>query len=148
MSPTKTPLPFLESLKGPPKVYQYGLRLFQRTGDFKGQISVAMCIRHHPGNYNSSSNRTLLPLLSRDGTDSQNIYNRAQEGGQDPGKGRKGRDKACPDAGCPPGSPMKNPESLKDKAQGKCLICREPAHWAQECSFHDKSPKTICYKCL
>ena len=23
------------------------------------------------------------------------------------------------------GSPMSNPESLKDKAQGKCLICRQ-----------------------
>ena len=26
------------------------------------------------------------------------------------------------------GSPMKNPESLKDKAQGKCLICRQAGH--------------------
>ena len=26
------------------------------------------------------------------------------------------------------GSPMANPESLKDKAQGKCLICRQVGH--------------------
>ena len=26
------------------------------------------------------------------------------------------------------GSPMANPESLKDKAQGKCLICRQAGH--------------------
>ena len=26
------------------------------------------------------------------------------------------------------GSPMANPESLKDKAQGKCLICRQTGH--------------------
>ena len=45
------------------------------------------------------------------------------------------------------GSPMANPESLKDKARGKCLICRQVGHWAKECPNHDKSPKTACYKC-
>ena len=29
------------------------------------------------------------------------------------------------------GSPMANPESLKDKARGKCLICRQAEHWAR-----------------
>ena len=29
------------------------------------------------------------------------------------------------------GSPMANPESLKDKAQGKCLICRQVGHWVR-----------------
>ena len=43
-------------------------------------------------------------------------------------------------------SPMANPESLKDKALGKCLICRQVGHWAKECPNCDKSPKT-CYKC-
>ena len=28
-------------------------------------------------------------------------------------------------------SPMANPESLKDKALGKCLICRQVGHWAK-----------------
>ena len=28
------------------------------------------------------------------------------------------------------GSLMVNPESLKDKAQGKCLICTQAGHWA------------------
>ena len=45
------------------------------------------------------------------------------------------------------GSPMANPESLKDKARGKCLICRQVGHWAKECPNHDKSPKMVCYKC-
>ena len=45
------------------------------------------------------------------------------------------------------GSPMANPESLKDKTQGKCLICRQAGHWAKECPSHDNSPKTACYKC-
>ena len=39
------------------------------------------------------------------------------------------------------GSPMANPESLKDKAQGKCLICRQAGYGAKECPKHDKSPK-------
>ena len=45
------------------------------------------------------------------------------------------------------GSPMANPKSLKDKAQGKCLICRQVGHWAKECPNRDKSLKIACYKC-
>ena len=45
------------------------------------------------------------------------------------------------------GSPMANPESLKDKAQGKCLIYRQARRWAKECPNCDKSPKMACYKC-
>ena len=43
--------------------------------------------------------------------------------------------------------PMPHPNSLKDKARGKCLICRQAGHWAKECPNRDKSPKTACYKC-
>ena len=42
------------------------------------------------------------------------------------------------------GSPMANPESLKDKARSKCLICRQVGHWAKECP--NKSRKA-CHKC-
>ena len=45
------------------------------------------------------------------------------------------------------GSPMANPKSLKDKAQGKCLICKQVGHWVKECPNHGKSPKTVSYKC-
>ena len=45
------------------------------------------------------------------------------------------------------GSPMANPEFLKDKARGKCLIYRQVRHWAKECPNCDKSPKMACYKC-
>ena len=41
------------------------------------------------------------------------------------------------------GSIMANSESLKDKAQGKGLICRQVGHWAKECPNHDKSPKWL-----
>ena len=44
-------------------------------------------------------------------------------------------------------SPMVNPESLKDKALDKCLICRQAGHWAKECPNRDKSPRTACHKC-
>ena len=40
------------------------------------------------------------------------------------------------------GSPVANPRSLKDKAGGKHLICRQAGHWAKECPNCDKSPKT------
>ena len=43
------------------------------------------------------------------------------------------------------GSPMANPESLKNKARGKCLICRQVRHWAKECPNHDMAPKLACY---
>ena len=36
------------------------------------------------------------------------------------------------------GKPMANPKSLKDKAPGKCLICRQAGHWAKECPNCDK----------
>ena len=45
------------------------------------------------------------------------------------------------------GSPMANPEYLKDKAGSKCLICRQAGHWAKECPNYDKSPKMAFYKC-
>ena len=44
-------------------------------------------------------------------------------------------------------SPMANPESLKNKARDKCLICRQVGHWAKECPNRDKSPRTACHKC-
>ena len=45
------------------------------------------------------------------------------------------------------GSPVANPDSLKDKTWGKCLICRQTGYWAKECPNCDKSPKMACYKC-
>ena len=38
-------------------------------------------------------------------TATNTFYNRTREGGQGPGKGEKERDKACLDAGHPPGKP-------------------------------------------
>ena len=38
------------------------------------------------------------------------------------------------------------PDSLNDKARGKCLICRQAGHWAKECPNRDKSPRIACHK--
>ena len=39
------------------------------------------------------------------------------------------------------GSPMAHPDSLKDKARGKCLICRWVGHWASlEGGQHQNMP--------
>ena len=46
-------------------------------------------------------------------TATSTFYNRTGEGGQGPGKGEKERDKACPDAGCPPGKPYGKPRVLE-----------------------------------
>ena len=43
-------------------------------------------------------------------------------------------------------SPMANPNSLKDKARGKCLICRQQGI-GPECPNRDKSPRLACHKC-
>ena len=54
--------------------------------------------------------------------------NRTGDRGQGSGKGEKEGEKAYPAAGRPPGKPFCNPESFKDKAQGKCLICKQVGH--------------------
>ena len=42
------------------------------------------------------------------------------------------------------GSPMANPEILKDKAGGRCPISRQVGHWAKEYPNCSKSPKMAC----
>ena len=44
------------------------------------------------------------------------------------------------------GSTVANPKYLKDKAPGKCLICRKAWYWPKECPNRDKSPKIAFYK--
>ena len=80
-------------------------------------------------------------------TTTNTFYNREQEREAKTQGREKRRDKVCPMLAAFQGSPMANPESMKDKAQGKCLICRQVRHWAKDCLNHDKSPKTACYKC-
>ena len=68
-------------------------------------------------------------------------------GGQDREKGERKQTRHTQMLAALQGRPMANPESLKDKAWDKCLICRQAGHLAKECPNHDKPPKTACYKC-
>ena len=131
--PNKNPNTFLGRLKRvPPKVYQSGLRLLQGTGDFKGQISVPMCIRHEDKIITAVVAVSLDEMIQ---TVTNNVYNRTGEGDQVPRKGEKEGDKACPDAGHPPRKPY-----------GKCQICRQAGYEAKEGPNRDKSTKKACYK--
>ena len=42
---------------------------------------------------------------------------------------------------------LANPESLKNEARDKCLICSQVGHWTKECPNYGTPPKTACYKC-
>ena len=52
-------------------------------------------------------------------TATNTLNNKTGEGGQGPGKGEKERDKACPDAGCPPAKPYGKPQVLKGQDMRK-----------------------------
>ena len=59
------------------------------------------------------------------------IYNREQEKeAQAQERERRKKTRHAQMLAALQGSPMANPESLKDKARGKCLICRQVRHWA------------------
>ena len=82
------------------------------------------------------------PAASLDGmvqTATNTFYNREQEE-------RKKETRHAQMLAALQGSPMANPESLKDKARDKCLICRQVGHWAKECPNRDKSPRRACHK--
>ena len=44
------------------------------------------------------------------------------------------------------GSPMANSKYSKEKARGKCLICRQVGQWAKECPICGMSLKMACCK--
>ena len=80
-------------------------------------------------------------------TATNTFYNREQEKAKAQERERRKETRHAQMLAALQRSSMANPESLKDKALGKCLICRQVGHWAKECSNHDKSPKMACYKC-
>ena len=107
--------------RGPPKVYQYGLRLLWGTSDFKGQIPVSVCIRHQDKGPTAIAAGPYC-LFRWDGPKSYQclLKQKTGEGDQGPGKGEKERDKKCPDAGHPLGKPYGKPWALK--GQGMRLM--------------------------
>ena len=118
------------------------------TGDFKGQIPVPMCVRHQNKVTTATAAGSAASLDETVQTATNTFYNREQEKeakAQEREKRKETRHAQM--LATLQGSPMANPESLKDKAQGKCLICRQMGQWAKECPNSDKSPKMTCYKC-
>ena len=65
-------------------------------------------------------------------TATNTFYNREQEEAKAQKKERKKETRHAQMLAALQRSPMANPESLKDKALGKCLICRQVGHRAKE----------------
>ena len=80
-------------------------------------------------------------------TATNTFYNREQDKEPRPRRRRERETRHAQMLAALQRSPMANPESLKDKARDKSLICRQVGHWAKECPNHDKSPRTACHKC-
>ena len=80
-------------------------------------------------------------------TATNTFYNREQEKAKAQERERRKEARHAQMLAALQGTPMANPESLKDKARGKCLICTQAGHWTNECPNCDKSAKMACYKC-
>ena len=87
------------------------------------------------------------PLDEMVQTATNTFYNREQETEAKAQEERKKETRHAQMLAALQRNPMANPESLRDKAQDRCLICRQAGHWAKECPNRDKSPRTACHKC-
>ena len=146
--PIENPIAFLERLKETLQRITKGLRLLQGTGDFKGRFPVTMCIRHQDRVTTVKQQDSAASLYKMVQTATSNFYNREQEREAKAQEREKRKEtRYAQMLATLQGSPMANSESLKDKAQGTCLICRQVVHWAKECPNCDKSAKMVCYKC-
>ena len=107
--PNENTIACLERLKEALQKFT-NLDLDSYEGDFKGQIPSQMCIRNQDKVTTATAAGPLLPLLMRWSRQPPIPFiteNRIRS--QGPGEGGKERDKACPDAGCPPGKPYGKP---------------------------------------
>ena len=145
----RTPLPFSKGYKRPSKSLPVWIYNLTRDRWFLKDKFLSQCA--------SDIRRKLQQLQQQDPTASldemvqiatNTFYNREQERkakAQEREKRKEIRHGQMLSA--LQGSPITNPKPLKDKAWGKCLIYRQAGRWAKECSNHDKSPKTACYRC-
>ena len=134
--------------RGTPKVYQSVLRLLWGTGDFKGKFlsQCASDIRIKLQQLQQQDPAASLDEMVQTATNT--FYNREQEREAQAKEREKRKEKKHAQMLVTlQGSAMANPESLKDKAWGKCLIYGEAGQWAKEYPNHDKSVKTAWYKC-
>ena len=66
-------------------------------------------------------------------TATNTFYNREQEEAKAQERERRKETRHAQMLAALQGSPLANPESLKDKARDKCLIYRQAEHWDKEC---------------
>ena len=132
--PNKNPITFLESLK---EVLQKFTNL--DLDSYEGQVILkdkflSQCA--------SDIRKKLLQLQQQDSASSldemvqratNTFYNREQEK-EAKAQERENRKETrhAQMLAALVGNPYANPEPLKDKAQSKCLICRQVGHWAKE----------------
>ena len=118
-----------KSERGPPKVYQSRLRLLRGTVILKDKF-LPQC---------ASDIRIKLQQLQQQDPDASfdkmvqtatNIFYKREQKMEAKAQEKEKRKETthAQMLGALQGSPMANPESLKDKAQGKCLICRQVGH--------------------
>ena len=106
-----------------------------------------MCIRHQDKVTTATAAEPCC-LFRWDGSDSHQYFlSQREERSQGPGKEKRKETRHAKVLAALQGSLMTNPKFIKDKARGKCLICRQAGHWSKECPNHDKFPKMTCYKC-
>ena len=105
-----------------------------------------MCIRHQD-KVTTATAAGPCCLFRCDGPDSHQylLQWRTGEGIQGPGEGGKERDKACPDAGHPPGKHYDKPQVLE--GQGTMQMPNLQIGRTKEGPNRDKYPKTACDKC-
>ena len=137
-----------KSKRGLPNVYQSGLRLLRELGDLKGQIAVPMCIREQDKVTRATAAGPCSFLDEMLQAATNTFHNREQE--REAKAQERERRKETSHAqmlAALQGSPIANPKSLKDKAPGKCVVCRQAGQWAKECPNRGTSPKMACCKC-
>ena len=92
-----------------------------------------MCIRHQNKVTTATAAGLASSLDEMVQTATDTFYNREQEKeAKAQEEERKKETKYAQMLAALVGSPYANSEPLKDKAQGKCLICRQVRHWAKE----------------
>ena len=108
-----------------------------------------MCIRHQDKVTQLQQQHPAASLDEMTQTATNTFYDRAQEReAKAQERERREETRHAQVLAALQGSPMTNPESLKDEAQGKHLIYIQVRHWAKECPNHEKPSKLACYKCL
>ena len=133
--------------RGPPKVYQSGLRLLQGTGDFKGQIPVPMCIDIRIKLQELQQQDPAPSLAEMVQIATNTFYNREQERGAKAQEREKRKETGMPRCWPPSREAHGKPRVLKGQGRRQMPDLRQAGHWAKECPNRDKASRMACHKC-